>query len=60
MNVTPELVRAEMDYRVERALAEAVVVEVRAARRSRSRGLHLHRRRHHERRTEVNRAALAA
>lgn len=34
MNVTPELVKAEMDYRVERALADAAPNHVREARRA--------------------------
>ncbi|HEY0452627.1 hypothetical protein [Actinophytocola sp.] len=33
MNVTPEIVRAEMDYRVERALTGAALEHVRAVRR---------------------------
>ena len=34
MNVTPELVRAEMDYRIERALDGAAVEQAREARRA--------------------------
>lgn len=34
MNVTPEFVRAEMNYRVERAHADAAVRQLRAGRRT--------------------------
>ena len=39
MNVTPEIVRAEMDYRIERALEGAAVEQVRVARRAHRRFL---------------------
>lgn len=35
MNVSPEIIKAEMDYRVERALASALLDDVRAVRRDR-------------------------
>jgi len=34
MNVTPEIVRAEMDYRIERALKSAAAGQVRETRRA--------------------------
>jgi len=37
MNVTPELVRAEMDYRIEQALEGAALEQVREARQARRR-----------------------
>jgi hypothetical protein len=61
MNVTPEIVRAEMDYRVERARKSAVLGQAR-----RVRGGWFHRLREHSedqsygRPTAVNGASLAA
>jgi hypothetical protein len=61
MNVTPEIVRAEMDYRVERALAGAGVEHARqavSAHHSWFRRLRTHH--HDEPRTGQNEAPLVA
>jgi hypothetical protein len=61
MNVTPEIVRAEMDYRIERALGGTELEHVREARRAHHswfRRLREHR--EDEPGTAVNGAPLAA
>lgn len=62
MNVTPDIVRAEMDYRVERALAGTALESVRQARRL-HRSWYWRRFEHHQSDqvpTEAARAPLAA
>jgi hypothetical protein len=48
MNVSPEIVRAEMDYRIERALAGAELEHVREARRAHHSWFRRLREHHHE------------
>jgi hypothetical protein len=54
MTITPEIVKAEMDYRVERAHANATRLRVRAS----GRAHHAWFRRHHEHPEDTHRAAV--